>query len=1085
MSEGVQPPGGGSSQNDECVAFDWKYAVAGLKKSMSTSLLACACIPFMNRLFFVIPRCLLALVTCCLWIRSQAAQFKFAAQTLSVPEGFEIELVAAPPLVERPISASFDDEGRLYVTDSSGSNDKPAQQLEAKPHRVLCLEDADGDGRFDKANVFADRLMFPEGCLWFDSSVYVSAPPSIWKLTDTNHDGSADIRQEWHEGKTLTGCANDLHGPFLGLDGRIYWCKGAFATQTYERPGKIPLVTRAAHIFRTRADHSELEPVLTGGMDNPVGVAFTPEGERILCGTFFAPHEPGHRDGLIHAIYGGVYGKPNDVNDSHKKTGDLMPVMTHMGPAAPCSVIDYDSTVFGGEYRHNLFVCAFNLHKVSRHILEPDGATYKTKDSDFVTSDNPDFHPTDVLEDADGSLLVLDTGGWYKICCPTSQLSKPDLLGAIYRIRRVGAAKIADPRGLKLAWAKATPADLAMLLDDGRPAVRHRAMAELAKQGPPAVSAMATILKKGRSVEARRNALWTLTRIDTASARKATRPALKDPDESIRHAGLHAVGLWRDKAAEPQVLALLKSSRPALQRSAAEALGRIGDKQAVPALLAASAAPTDRVLEHSLTYSLIEINDAKATAAGLGAGNVHEKRTALIALDQMDSGDLKAGLVAPLLGSSEPLLRETAAWVAGHHRDWAPALAGFFRDRLAAADLSPADQEQLKQQLALFAGSESIQEIMVSALNDSKSPGLTRRLVLDAMTSAGLKQPPASWSPAVASCLSQNNEALLRSAVTTARVLNRDKSDTFSAPLLRIANGEAHRAELRLEAMAALPDGLSPVSSTLLNFLCENLEPAKPVMTRGAAANVLTKAKLNDEQLLALADTLKSVTPLEMTRVMAAFEHSTSESVGLKLIAALKECKALSALRPDLFRSLLTNYPAVVQQQGNHLLAALDVDSAKKVAHLEELLAGLKDGDIRRGQLVFNSQKAACATCHKMGYLGGNVGPDLTSIGQVRTERDLLEAVIYPSASFVRSFEPYIVTTKSNESYSGILRKDAPDEVILATGPSADVRLARSDITDMRPGTVSIMPAGMDELLTKQELADLVAFLKGTKWGPR
>ncbi|HYV28859.1 MAG TPA: PVC-type heme-binding CxxCH protein [Candidatus Eisenbacteria bacterium] len=384
---------------------------------------------------------------------AHAAQFKFPNQTFTVPDGFEVELVAGPPLVERPVSGSFDERGRLYLTDSSGSNEKPDKQLEAKPHRVVRLEAAADDGHFHKTTVFADKMMFPEGCLWYDGSLYVSAPPSIWKLTDTNNDGVADIREEWHQGKTLTGCANDLHGPFLGLDGWIYWCKGAFAEQTYDLPNGKKFVSRAAHIFRSPPDHSVIEPVLTGGMDNPVGVAFTAEGERILCGTFFAPGEPGHRDGLIHAIYGGVYGKVNDVTDSFKKTGDLMPVMTHMGPAAPCSVIRYESPIFGDEYRDNFFLCSFNLHKVSRHILEPIGATFKTKDIDFLVSDSSDFHPTDVIEDADGSLLVIDTGGWYKICCPTSQLSKPDLLGAIYRVRKIFAKKLDDPRGLRLPGA--------------------------------------------------------------------------------------------------------------------------------------------------------------------------------------------------------------------------------------------------------------------------------------------------------------------------------------------------------------------------------------------------------------------------------------------------------------------------------------------------------------------------------------------------------------------------------------------------------------------------------------------------------
>ena len=216
---------------------------------------------------------------------------------LKVPDGFEVERVAGPPLVDRPIVADFDELGRLYVADSSGSNDKVEIQLQQKPHRIVRLEDTDGDGRFDKSVVFADKMMFPEGTMWFDGSLYVAAPPSIWKLTDTNGDGIADQREEWFQGKTLTTCANDLHGPYLGLDGWIYWCKGAFGKQTYERPGKPPWVTRAAHIFRRRPGDSLVEPVMTGGMDNPVDVTFTPEGERILTATFFQHPELGRRDG--------------------------------------------------------------------------------------------------------------------------------------------------------------------------------------------------------------------------------------------------------------------------------------------------------------------------------------------------------------------------------------------------------------------------------------------------------------------------------------------------------------------------------------------------------------------------------------------------------------------------------------------------------------------------------------------------------------------------------------------------------------------------------------------------------------------
>src|SRR5437868_556664 len=276
--------------------------------------------------------------------------------SLSVPPGFVVERVAGPPLVNRPIVADFDDEGRLYVADSSGSNDKVDKQLEDRPHRIVRLEDTDGDGRFDKSVVFADRMMFPEGTMWLDGSLYVAAPPSIWKLTDTDGDGVADKREEWFAGKTLTGCANDLHGPYAGPDGWIYWCKGAFAKQTYERPGKKPFVTRAAHIFRCRPDGSSIEPVMTGGMDNPVEVVFTPGGERIFTTTFFQHPGGGRRDGLVHAVYGGIYGKDHGVIYNHPWTSPhLMPVLTHLGPAAPCGLARYESRVFGTDYQDNLF----------------------------------------------------------------------------------------------------------------------------------------------------------------------------------------------------------------------------------------------------------------------------------------------------------------------------------------------------------------------------------------------------------------------------------------------------------------------------------------------------------------------------------------------------------------------------------------------------------------------------------------------------------------------------------------------------------------------------------------------------------
>src|SRR5438105_1123320 len=318
-------------------------------------------------------------------VAASAGTVQIGDHTFHLPDGFTIERVAAPPVVMRPVTADFDESGRLYVADSSGSRDDVKKQLAEKPHRILRLEPANSNGVFEKSSVFADRMMFPEGTLWFRDALYVATPPSIWRLSEGGG------RSEWFAGKTLTGCANDLHGPYLGPDGWIYWCKGAFAQQTYELPGKSPLVTRAAHIFRCRPDGSGIEPVMTGGMDNPVDVVFTPGGERIFTTTFLQHPGGGKRDGLIHAVYGGVYGKVWDPIEEHPRTGDVLPVLSHLGAAAPCGLTRYESDIFGGNYRDNLFTCCFNMHKVTRHVLKPEGATFQSTDSDFLVSDNLDF----------------------------------------------------------------------------------------------------------------------------------------------------------------------------------------------------------------------------------------------------------------------------------------------------------------------------------------------------------------------------------------------------------------------------------------------------------------------------------------------------------------------------------------------------------------------------------------------------------------------------------------------------------------------------------------------------------------------
>jgi len=228
---------------------------------------------------------------------------------------------------------------------------------------------------------------------------------------------------------------------------------------------------------------------------------------------------------------------------------------------------------------------------------------------------------------------------------------------------------------------------------------------------------------------------------------------------------------------------------------------------------------------------------------------------------------------------------------------------------------------------------------------------------------------------------------------------------------------------------------------------------------------------------------LKAAGPLELTKLCGAFDGGGDDALGSKLLAALHESKSAKALNPGQLKPHFARFPEATQKSANEFLGSLDADATKQAAHLEALLTEIKSlsGDIRRGQLIFTSPKTACATCHQIGYVGGHLGPNLGGVGSIRTERDLLEAVVYPSASFVRGYEPMVLILKSGEQMSGVLRKDAPGEVVMATGPETEARIARADIADMRPGTISLMPQGLDAQMSKQELADLITFLKSMK----
>jgi len=246
---------------------------------------------------------------------------------------------------------------------------------------------------------------------------------------------------------------------------------------------------------------------------------------------------------------------------------------------------------------------------------------------------------------------------------------------------------------------------------------------------------------------------------------------------------------------------------------------------------------------------------------------------------------------------------------------------------------------------------------------------------------------------------------------------------------------------------------------------------------RQMAARLLAKAKLNNTQLIQLAKEQVSKTDVFlMPNLVAAFGAENNADVGAALVAALgSSADRLDNLSEQDLKSLLNKYPTSIKTSAEPLIAALAEKNAARLTELHAVEARLTRGDVAQGAKLFFG-KAICSSCHAVVNKGGKFGPDLTNIGQIRSSHDILEAILYPGASFAREYETSKVITKSL-THVGIIKEQLPDAITVEIGPGIIVRVQRSEITGIEPMSLSMMPPGLDKQLTSAELSDLMAYL--------
>ncbi|MGL4421485.1 MAG: HEAT repeat domain-containing protein, partial [Gemmataceae bacterium] len=458
-------------------------------------------------------------------------------------------------------------------------------------------------------------------------------------------------------------------------------------------------------------------------------------------------------------------------------------------------------------------------------------------------------------------------------------------------------------------------------------------------------------------------------------------PAPKDPDTAREWAATLA-GLRRDADAAPQLREMLPKASPRLQRIAADALGRIGDKEAPMALVAALAvAPaTDDFLIHSLTLALSETSTVAQQRAMLDHPTALVRRAGLMLLAQGTSAEqkwLKEQLRA-LLMASDLMLRDAAWWVVGRRPGDFPRAAAIVVEEL---DRIPSDEAARWKQADWWKRGELLAQephfhrlIIESALLVNNRPKTIRML-----QAGGVKSLPRTWEPRLQKELGKNSGMVFE--IVQQLPMSTDAFRAFVA-------GQEAEFEKQWSYYTASPVGFAALPESREADLLKQLSGPEPQM----ALEVLTKLQPTPTLWRQLPGVWKKLPATERPRLLAILARTSDKATGLELLAALTDPVVRAGFRAADLEPVLKKFPPEVQGAAKPLWAAFAADRAGLAAKLERIAKELSAGDVSRGQVVFQSKKAACATCHMLGYVGGDVGPDLTKIGSIRTESDLLES---------------------------------------------------------------------------------------------
>jgi len=974
---------------------------------------------------------------------------------MEVAEGYEVTLFASDPAIRKPLQINFDPAGRMWV--SSSSVYPQIRPGEIPDDTVTILDDTDGDGVADVSRVFSAGLHMPTAVLPGDGGCYVANATEMLHLADTDGDGTADTRRTVLSGFGTEDTHHLIHTFRWGVDSRLFFNQSIYIHSHVETPQGVRRLNGGG-MWRFRPTTLDLG-IFARGWVNPWGHAVDEWGRSLV--TDGAGGE-GINLGFPGAAYFTAVGTPRILHGMNPGSPKLCGLEILCGPHLP------------DDARGILVTHDFRANRVCRYRLTEAGSGFTSeKLPDLIRSSRVDFRPIDVKMGPDGAIYIAD---WYN---PIIQHGEVDFRddrrdrthGRIWRVTAKGrplsarfdATTLSDGELIDLltgeGWAR----------DAARRVLVERGIAEVgpdlddwaaaARGALPGSAGYHPGLER-RCLEL----LWLRQGLDDGSAGAVdvallTR-VLRSPDPRARAAACRVIVDWADRLGRPGVgpdgspgpLDLLAPTiddeSAAVRLEGARALAAVGTR------VGATPAEARRAAELALHGVDHPRDDALDYAVWLAARELEPAWLPAVLGGTFDDGGHLARVLFAIRAA------ETTA------------ASGWMIDRWKSGTVTGTELDMLIDAIALL-GDAGQQRLVFGFVSDPTTPAVRAATVLGQQMEAHRQRRviPEGDLTGVARLMASPEPTLATAAIDAAGAW---QVATAAEALAGIATDPGRALPVRQGAIRALGNLPARAAHDSLARVAGTADTPEPLVA--AALSALVGRSLDDASALTAAWLATGPGDGAIHEVMRAFLGARGATD--RLAQALADVSpAPSAARVALQDVTAAGRPepalTAVLEKASAVGGPRSMSVAERARLLERVAAG---ADPVRGEAIYRRAELRCIACHRIEREGGRVGPNLTAIGTAAQPDYLLDSLLEPARNVKEGYGSLVIVSTDGQVVSGIPVSRSDTELVLRDALDRDVRLRLADIDEESPGT-SLMPAGLVDGLSTEELADLVRYL--------